>query len=48
MRQFVESLARLYAGGRVDNVLIQKLLSDNKIDSDEARYILSYSVDSHN
>ena len=48
MRQFVESLARLCANGNVDNVLIQKLLSDNKIDSEEAKYILSYSADSHN
>lgn len=40
MRQFVESLARLYAGGKIGIALIQKILSDNKITEDEYSYII--------
>lgn len=41
MRQFVESIARLYAKGKIGFALIQKMLSDNKITEDEYKYIVS-------
>lgn len=45
MRQFVESLGRLYADGKVDKAFIQKLLSDKKINKDEADFIFNYAID---
>lgn len=41
MRQFVESLGRLYAEGKIGITLIQKLLSDGKIFEEEYQYIIS-------
>lgn len=40
MRQFVESIARLFAKGKIGFALIQKMLSDNKITEEEYRYIV--------
>lgn len=45
MRQFVESLGRLYAYGKIDRNFVQKLLSDKKIDKDEADFIFNYAID---
>lgn len=41
MRQFVESLGRLYAEGKIGFTLIRKMLSDSKITDDEYKYIIS-------
>lgn len=41
MRQFVESIGRLYADGKIGTTLIQKLLSDGKVSQEEYEYIVS-------
>lgn len=41
MNQFVESLRRLYMGGRVHEQKIAELLSANKINQQEYDYIIS-------
>ena len=44
MRQFVESLGRLYATQKVSEELIRKLLSDKKIDEEEMDFIFNYVI----
>lgn len=41
MTQFVESVRRLYADNKVDKTKIDKLLSIQKITSQEYEYIIS-------
>lgn len=41
MRQFVESLGRLYATRKIGEELIRNLFADNKINQEEMEYILS-------
>ena len=40
MNQFVESMKRLYANGKVSEEKIMMLCKDNKITEDEKNYIL--------
>lgn len=44
MRQFVESLGRLYANQKVSEELIKNLLTGGKIDKEEMEYILNYTI----
>lgn len=41
MRQFVESLKRLYADGKINEEKITELCKDNKITEFEKEYILN-------
>ena len=41
MRQFVESLKRLYKNGLIDAVKVVLLFSDGKITEEEKKYILA-------
>lgn len=41
MNQFVESMKRLYANGKVSEEKIMMLCKDNKITEDEKNYILN-------
>lgn len=41
MRQLVESLARLYAAGKVTIEHLQKMIEENKISQEEYNYIVS-------
>ena len=40
MRQFVESMKRLYVNGKVDKKKIEQLCEDSKITEQEKLYIL--------
>ena len=41
MRQFIESLRRLYINGMISEEKINKLFNDSKITNDEKKYILN-------
>lgn len=41
MRQFVESLGRLYATRKISEELIRTLFADNKINQEEMEYIFN-------
>lgn len=40
MREFVESLKRLYAGARIELITIERQLQNKKITEEEYKYIL--------
>lgn len=41
MRQFVESLARLYKAGKISQEHLNKMLRDKKISQEEYKFITS-------
>ena len=41
MRQFIESLKRLYASGQIDREFVDNLRQQEKISAEEKRYILN-------
>lgn len=45
MRQFVESLKRLYVNGKLDKEKVFTLYKDGKISEEEKNYILGANVD---